>query len=208
MWPVQTYQMARRVNFYSHIPCGMWLDKWLTKANALIVNFYSHIPCGMWHQLTNGFLQPSDFYSHIPCGMWRCWCVSGVGATNFYSHIPCGMWRQTIVQSWIDLFHFYSHIPCGMWLIAGVFIETKDISTHTSRVGCDTLPMMSHTLTTISTHTSRVGCDVAAIVAGLTFVGFLLTHPVWDVTSSSFSQDPEYRFLLTHPVWDVTMFLQ
>ena len=33
------------------------------------------------------------------------------------------------------------------------------ISTHTSRVGCDLLPLMQIVTMSISTHTSRVGCD-------------------------------------------------
>ena len=35
----------------------------------------------------------------------------------------------------------------------------------------------------ISTHTSRVGCDKILEDAGVE-VTFLLTHPVWDVTSA------------------------
>ena len=38
-------------------------------------------------------------------------------------------------------------------------------------------------------------------------LSFLLTHPVWDVTSKySEYGGYSYRFLLTHPVWDVTNF--
>ena len=55
-------------DFYSHIPCGMWLelDESLTDSK----NFYSHIPCGMWHVVGKGNLKQKNFYSHIPCGMW------------------------------------------------------------------------------------------------------------------------------------------
>ena len=34
---------------------------------------------------------------------------------------------------------------------------------------------------------------------------FLLTHPVWDVTSSELYDVASETFLLTHPVWDVTV---
>ena len=34
-------------------------------------DFYSHIPCGMWLTAVNLFPLLSYFYSHIPCGMWR-----------------------------------------------------------------------------------------------------------------------------------------
>ncbi len=40
------------------------------------------------------------------------------------------------------------------------FCGRKEISTHTSRVGCDNDAHLSHSSNHISTHTSRVGCDV------------------------------------------------
>ena len=106
----------------------------------------------------------------------------------------------------ILLFHFYSHIPCGMWLSYIWSIKiTKIISTHTSRVGCDYNLWRNLYIINI----------------------FLLTHPVWDVTTIivfSFLHTKisthtsrvgcdvgdarcsvlRCRFLLTHPVWDVT----
>ena len=36
---------------------------------------------------------------------------------------------------------------------------------------------------------------------------FLLTHPVWDVTSFAQITILPSPFLLTHPVWDVTVLL-
>ena len=36
----------------------------------------------------------------------------------------------------------------------------------------------------ISTHTSRVGCDLAGLILSSPDELFLLTHPVWDVTDS------------------------
>ena len=58
---------------------------------------------------------------------------------------------------------------------------------------------------TISTHTSRVGCDSAGIPLGSPGYIFLLTHPVWDVTGANIMADIDVVFLLTHPVWDVTI---
>ena len=56
----------------------------------------------------------------------------------------------------------------------------------------------------ISTHTSRVGCDSqrAGLLRNSTI--FLLTHPVWDVTLMRCGAHTSKIFLLTHPVWDVT----
>ena len=57
------------------------------------------------------------------------------------------------------------------------------ISTHTSRVGCDSSRQTEVSGNTISTHTSRVGCDAYSCRFKLFAVKFLLTHPVWDVTA-------------------------
>ena len=102
-------------HFYSHIPCGMWLSYiWSIKITKIISTHTSRVGCDYNHRV---FLSAyENFYSHIPCGMWR----TGNGdmfieMTNFYSHIPCGMWRR-----WCQMLRF-----------------EVQISTHTSRVGCD-----------------------------------------------------------------------
>ena len=78
----------------------------------------------------------------------------------FYSHIPCGMWHELIRKIW-NRYNFYSHIPCGMWLF-GLISNALAIfiSTHTSRVGCDSEMLTASSFKSISTHTSRVGCDI------------------------------------------------
>ena len=100
------------------------------------------------------------------------------------------------------------------------------ISTHTSRVGCDSKKITVTLEINISTHTSRVGCDFAGNKSSRSNKAFLLTHPVWDVTitriicrcfrdisthTSRVGCDAipvltpdRAEFLLTHPVWDVT----
>ena len=50
-----------------------------------------------------------------------------------------------------------------------------------------------------------MGCDVQAAVSGGPEAGFLLTHPVWDVTGKRNTKRKNSKFLLTHPVWDVTI---
>ena len=79
------------------------------------------------------------------------------------------------------------------------------ISTHTSRVGCDSSRQTEVSGNTISTHTSRVGCDAYSCRFKLFAVKFLLTHPVWDVTANMNCGSTSFIFLLTHPVWDVTV---
>ena len=41
-------------------------------------------------------------------------------------------------------------------------LEQLEISTHTSRVGCDVEVIVASIIYIISTHTSRVGCDADA----------------------------------------------
>ena len=83
------------------------------------------------------------------------------GVSHFYSHIPCGMWHGLFYLHFCIVVNFYSHIPCGMWRKAALELYyDKTISTHTSRVGCDTVEQWHQYITGgISTHTSRVGCD-------------------------------------------------
>ena len=64
----------------------------------------------------------------------------------------------------------------------GGILADLDISTHTSRVGCDLTAITTIRGTAISTHTSRVGCDHRNLHLVFLEKQFLLTHPVWDVT--------------------------
>ena len=178
--PATRRDRSTGLNFYSHIPCGMWQH--IAKAEEGQVHFYSHIPCGMWHLQMNRFPRLSrfllthpvwdvtgagvadadtiyNFYSHIPCGMWPCSSVSVMLFKNFYSHIPCGMWLYRHLWP-CGRKNFYSHIPCGMWLgdsqrnnYAVKFLLTHPVWDVTPSSAL----WLSRVL--ISTHTSRVGCD-------------------------------------------------
>ena len=125
------------LNFYSHIPCGMWRihDHCLDSQSY----FYSHIPCGMWHSLIYFFELVSNISTHTSrVGCDGVWFVINIICRYFYSHIPCGMWPLTYMLLFV-LLYFYSHIPCGMWPYYDCFYSFfSNISTHTSRVGCDT----------------------------------------------------------------------
>ena len=124
---------------------------------------------------------------------------------HFYSHIPCGMWHQSSNRH-LPTNYFYSHIPCGMWLICKrtyhyvlSFLLTHPVWDVTQRI------QIGIGKRWISTHTSRVGCDTATDRIGPLLHIFLLTHPVWDVTRRTWISCRWYAFLLTHPVWDVTI---
>ena len=72
------------------------------------------------------------------------------------------VWDVTVFTIIFFMFslNFYSHIPCGMWpSTASEILSKAQISTHTSRVGCDKKDRYSSEINRISTHTSRVGCD-------------------------------------------------
>ena len=85
-------------------------------------------------------------------------------------------------------------------------VKTKrNISTHTSRVGCDTLQF--HSESEYYHFYSHIPCGMwlSSTVHCSFILSFLLTHPVWDVTTSLHFSTLPLSFLLTHPVWDVTL---
>ena len=102
------------------------------------------------------------FYSHIPCGMWRIFCITIICCNQFLLTHP--VWDVT------------------GWRVQQV--QRHNISTHTSRVGCDVHSSNNSSSIDISTHTSRVGCDFLSRCCCSTLCLFLLTHPVWDVTTT------------------------
>ena len=82
----------------------------------------------------------------------------------------------------------------------------QNISTHTSRVGCDYICAQSSKSLAISTHTSRVGCDCHFPPWVQACPNFYSHIPcgMWHTTSMIVM--PYLSFLLTHPVWDVTLY--
>ena len=94
-----------------------------------------------------------------------------------------------------------------VWDVTGKksLIETiYKISTHTSRVGCDgDTPTPYEPFTNFYSH---IPCGMwqFLILWWWLISIFLLTHPVWDVTSVKTIKPMIKPFLLTHPVWDVT----
>ena len=84
------------------------------------------------------------------------------------------------------------------------FVSVK-ISTHTSRVGCDDIVSLIFSQhVQISTHTSRVGCDHLELTFILIFKISTHTSRVGCDTANLRRYKSRLEFLLTHPVWDVT----
>ena len=122
-------------------------------------NFYSHIPCGMWLLTRWLRLVTVYFYSHIPCGMWRKGHLTTKLAKIFLLTHP--VWDVTVpIDSYKSLYVISTHtsrVGCDMDF--SYIPQIAQISTHTSRVGCDLELCTLSDNSKISTHTSRVGCD-------------------------------------------------
>ena len=78
---------------------------------------------------------------------------------NFYSHIPCGMWHYTRLIGKPTRTFLLTHPVWDVTLFTHLVMMNIIISTHTSRVGCDSTTAAKKETAKISTHTSRVGCD-------------------------------------------------
>ena len=162
----------------------MWLI--FTPSFGPLLNFYSHIPCGMWPTTELCF---STFFSflltHPVWDVTRIVCTGSPVIPSFLLTHP--VWDVTTVlyRSNVTIMHFYSHIPCGMWRKChrrhwSLFF----ISTHTSRVGCDIIRLCFALLHCRFLLTHPVW-DVThnRIIQIRNWFPFLLTHPVWDVTN-------------------------
>ena len=124
----------------------------------------------------------STHTSRVGCDGYCFYRRNELGISTHTSRVGCDFGN---IYARCNTFHFYSHIPCGMWHqpkppqhqqegfllthpvwdvtqnVCHVFFYTS-ISTHTSRVGCDSRMQLGFSCIFISTHTSRVGCDFSA----------------------------------------------
>ena len=108
-------------NFYSHIPCGMWLfTAYFFGSLALISTHTSRVGCD--YPCDRCIFQPFHFYSHIPCGMWRFFADKFNSSPVFLLTHP--VWDVTLLRSSLSRTkNFYSHIPCGMWQLYIVYFN-------------------------------------------------------------------------------------
>ena len=193
-------------HFYSHIPCGMWLSYiWSIKITKIISTHTSRVGCdyNLWRNLyiINIFLlthpvwdvttiivfsflhtKISTHTSRVGCDeLVTAICLSKWRISTHTSRVGCdvGDARCSVLRCRFLLTHPVWDVTQN---VCHVFFYTS-ISTHTSRVGCDSRMQLGFSCIFISTHTSRVGCDSAGIPLGSPGYIFLLTHPVWDVTS-------------------------
>ena len=216
-------------DFYSHIPCGMWrMNLRYDGESPFISTHTSRVGCDDFEKAFPDDLWISTHTSRVGCDQTLSFAVTV--DENFYSHIPCGMWQEhATVVSRATRISTHTHPVWDVTILREEIRNEKLISTHTSRVGCDIKGIKNLPSLLISTHTSRVGCDsgwfhvlflllhfYSHIPCGMwlqtdrgmkMLLTFLLTHPVWDVTSFAQITILPSPFLLTHPVWDVTVLL-
>ena len=122
----------------------------------------------------------------------------------FYSHIPCGMWLRELLMVKRLLTFLLTHPVWDVTILWFNLKTTRRISTHTSRVGCDSALNFLEQSSQISTHTSRVGCDESLFCFLFEFTNFYSHIPCGMWQGPMRGKHPLNRFLLTHPVWDVT----
>ena len=124
--------------------------------------------------------------------------------TNFYSHIPCGMWQYAYDVIKKGEKFLLTHPVWDVTVKVGTPDSYIEISTHTSRVGCDEKHLRWRLRQWISTHTSRVGCDRTGTDTDCPYSNFYSHIPCGMWPLSAERQRAVLEFLLTHPVWDVT----
>ena len=175
--------LANFPDFYSHIPCGMWL--FVQPTYKEIKNFYSHIPCGMWQG--SFVLDPSarSFLLTHPVWdvtLWQVCCLAIGKISTHTSRVGCDLLQELKNLQKVIISTHTSRVGCDqeqhlpsialskfllthpVWDVTEEqYNELMDvnISTHTSRVGCDKWAIHRKQPLPISTHTSRVGCDCA-----------------------------------------------
>ena len=159
MWRRTLWRCAGEYNFYSHIPCGMWRAQRIKEVSSQ--KFLLTHP--VWDVTTKPphrwlLIVISTHTSRVGCDI-TC-AMSKLDDADFYSHIPCGMWRYI----------------ASMAFMCSSFLLTHPVWDVTARY------LLHQFLNHISTHTSRVGCDSIITLLTHILVQFLLTHPVWDVT--------------------------
>ena len=123
-------------------------------------NFYSHIPCGMW-LLTPPIVSVTvTFLLTHPVWDVTITQLDILHVRQFLLTHP--VWDVTEVVSvsirerrWFLL----THPVWDVTITSLLQVRELRISTHTSRVGCDLYCGCGGSGGTISTHTSRVGCD-------------------------------------------------
>ena len=203
MWRRRWWCAQPVPDFYSHIPCGMWPQPdYLDQLNRLISTHTSRVGCDTSFSCSCFHLKISTHTSRVGCDYPD--ALQRVRFKNFYSHIPCGMWPKSPPDNSCNFLFLLTH---PVWDVTQLFYPFKRpfvISTHTSRVGCDHLPV--HNIFSLFYFYSHIPCGMWLRHKGFNHIclNFYSHIPcgMWRCTNSAVYLICE--FLLTHPVWDVT----
>ena len=106
-------------NFYSHIPCGMWLN--FSSFKLAMIRFLLTHP--LWDVTVinvKGTLKYSFLLTHP---LWdvtqtRKTVAFCIPISTHTSLVGCDVKSSSFLWA---AFNFYSHIPCGMWLLYIVY---------------------------------------------------------------------------------------
>ena len=190
--------------FYSHIPCGMWHCIWIIFIQHSIQFLLTHPVWDVTTHRIDSFQLDKFLLTHPVWDVTEFPLTFPASILNFYSHIPCGMWHYPSHLQFQFFLFLLTHPVWDVTVYALTLLRLLTISTHTSRVGCDIVPIWQPPNLKISTHTSRVGCDYIGLLNGFMFYNFYSHIPcgMWRFRVSI--PPPHLLFLLTHPVWDVT----
>ena len=168
----------------SRVGCDqVWKDLWSDKIIFLLTHPVWDVTCFL---LTLSRMSHTFLLTHPVWDVTTNWQTQLKTSTFLLTH---PVWDVTEIKREVNtlISDFYSHIPCGMWPVVPQLVDQcRGISTHTSRVGCDAFRHRACPVIFISTHTSRVGCDYSGGHRNAVGYKFLLTHPVWDVTTYYF----------------------
>ena len=149
-----------KYDFYSHIPCGMWLMADIDVVSHVDISTHtSRVGCDGWIKKWMSLQEISTHTSRVGCDYStgrhrknrristhtsRVGCdlfvlISASLQEYFYSHIPCGMWRCRYLRyyRWCYGVFLLTHPVWDVTLDSNYFLKLLTISTHTSRVGCD-----------------------------------------------------------------------
>ena len=111
VWDVtatSTLCLYARLDFYSHIPCGMWLIQLYTIVT--IMSFLLTHPVWDVTYTPHTLVLPLLFLLTHP--VWDVTMTNASIASHliyFYSHIPCGMWQFFGVNLLIELLFLLTH---------------------------------------------------------------------------------------------------
>ena len=161
MWLKDELDIHSPSNFYSHIPCGMWHEYGISATPRIIISTHtSRVGCDydpkdldtkrnqflLTHPVWDVTIYASDVVQQavISTHTSRVGCDEYVERynkliENFYSHIPCGMWLSCCYGTRFRLKFLLTHPVWDVTSSTGRYGDISPISTHTSRVGCDTI---------------------------------------------------------------------